>query len=379
MSGRIDWVRKFAKREHERSGLPATKHRKQKQMTVHRVLITGIGGNVGQGVLKALRASAMDFHVVGIDMEALSAGFSLVDTYYQTPRTGDPAFYNSFEAIAREEALEAIYVCSPTELEFFTDHKAELEAELELSIFVNPPEVVRIGSDKMKTAEFLRNAGFAFPETVISTDAEGVERLIEQHGFPLIAKPRVGFSSRNVFLVNSRQEILAASVLVPDLVVQQYLPDSLAEYTAATLSGSDQKVRALIILRRDLLQGTTYRTELIEDKSFDEQMIRIVESLGAIGPCNLQFRVMDGVAYVFEINPRFSGTSGIRYLYGFNDCEMIFDLLHLKNEVPQPELRKAVVLRYWNEIFIPEISFQDLRDGSAKHAGVETIIREIPA
>jgi len=78
-------------------------------------------------------------------------------------------------------------------------------------------------------------------------------------------------------------------------------------------------------------------------------------------------------------DPRFSGTSGIRYLYGFNDCEMIFDLLHLKNEVEQPELRKAVVLRYWNEIFIPELSFQDLRDGRAKHAGVETIIREIPA
>ena len=348
-------------------------------MTGHRVLITGIGGNIGQGVLKALRASGKAFYVVGIDMEALSAGFSLVDRYYQTPRTGDAAFYNVFEAIAREEALEAVYVCSPSELEFFAGHKAELEDELGLSIFVNPPEVVSIGSDKLKTAEFLRDAGFAFPATVISSDAEGLERLIEQHGFPLIAKPRAGFSSRNVFLVNSPTEIQAAAVLVPDLIVQQYLPDLQSEYTAAMLSGADKKVRALIILRRDLLQGTTYRTELIEDESLNDQVVRIVEALGAIGPCNLQFRVIDGTAYVFEINPRFSGTSGIRYLYGFNDCEMIFDLLHLKNEVEQPKLRKAVVLRYWNEIAIPDISFQDLRDGSAKHAGVETIIREIPA
>lgn len=348
-------------------------------MTAHRVLVTGIGGNVGQGVLKALRASGKAFHVIGIDMEALSAGFSLVDRYYQTPRTGDAAFYNAFEAIARDEALEAVYVCSPSELEFFAGHKEELEAELGLSIFVNPPEVVRIGSDKLKTADFLRDAGFPFPETVMSTDEAGVERLIQHHGFPLIAKPRAGFSSRNVFLANSREEILAASVLVPDLVVQQYLPDSLAEYTAATLSGSDRKLRGLIILRRDLLQGTTYRTELIEDNSLADQMKRIVEALGAVGPCNLQFRLLDEVPYVFEINPRFSGTSGIRYLYGFNDCEMIFDLLHLKNEVQQPKLRKAVVLRYWNEIFLPENSFQDLRDGRAKHAGVETITREIPA
>jgi carbamoyl-phosphate synthase large subunit len=348
-------------------------------MTAHRVLITGIGGNVGQGVLKALRASGKAFYVVGIDMEALSAGFSLVDRYYQTPRTGDPGFYDAFGAIAHEEALEAVYVCSPAELESFASHKEDLEAELGLSIFVNPLEVVCIGSDKLKTADFLRDAEFPFPETVLSTDAEGVERLIEQHGFPLIAKPRTGFSSRNVFLANSRQEILAASVLVPDLVVQRYLPDTLSEYTAATLSGSDKKVRALIILRRDLLQGTTYRTELIQDQNFKDQVVRIVEALGAIGPCNLQFRVIDGTAYVFEINPRFSGTSGIRYLYGFNDCEMIFELLHLKNEVQQPALRKAVVLRYWNEICIPDVSFQALRDGRAKHSGVETIIREIPA
>ena len=348
-------------------------------MTGHRVLVTGIGGNVGQGVLKALRASGKAFHVIGIDMEALSAGFSLVDRYYQTPRTGDPAFYNAFEAIAREEALEAVYVCSPSELEFFAGYKTKLEEELGLSIFVNPPEVVRIGSDKLKTADFLRDAEFPFPETVMSTDEAGVERLIQQHGFPLIAKPRAGFSSRNVFLVNSLGELRAAATLISDLIVQRYLPDEKSEYTAATLSGHDKKVRALIILRRDLLQGTTYRTELVEDQNLDDQVVRIVETLGAVGPCNLQFRVMDGMAYVFEINTRFSGTSGIRYLYGFNDCEMIFDLLHLKNEVQQPKLRKAVVLRYWNEIFIPEVSFQDLRDGRAKHAGVETIIREIPA
>jgi carbamoyl-phosphate synthase large subunit len=348
-------------------------------MTGHRVLITGIGGNVGQGVLKSLRASGKSFHIVGIDMEALSAGFSLVDRYYQTPRTGDPAFYNTFETIAREEALEAVYVCSPSELEFFADHQAELEAELGLSIFVNPPEVVRIGSDKLKTADFLRDAGFPFPQTVLSTDAQGVERLIELHGFPLIAKPRAGFSSRNVFLVNSRAELQAASALVPDLIVQQYLPDPQSEYTAATLSGADKKVRALIILRRDLLQGTTYRTELIEDQNFNDQVVRIVEALGAVGPCNLQFRVLDGTVYVFEINPRFSGTSGIRYLYGFNDCEMAFDLLHLKMEVKQPQLRKVVVLRYWNEICIPDTGFQELRDGRAKHSGVETIIREVPA
>ena len=106
-------------------------------------------------------------------------------------------------------------------------------------------------------------------------------------------------------------------------------------------------------------------------------VMRITEALGAVGPCNLQFRVVDGNVYVFEINPRFSGTSGVRYLYGFNDCEMAFDLLHLKTEVTQPKLSKAVVLRYWNEICIPNADFEDLREGRAQHDGYETVIREI--
>jgi len=348
-------------------------------MTSHRVLITGIGGNVGQGVLKSLRAARKAFYIVGIDMEALSAGFSLVDRYYQTPRTGDPAFRSALAAIARTEELEAIYVCSPSELEFFGRHKEELEDELGLSIFISPIEVIRIGSDKFKTAAFLRESGFPFPETVLSTDEEGLARLIEQPGFPLIAKPRAGFSSRNIFIVNSRAEIQAANTLVPDLIVQRYLPDAHAEYTAATLSGADKKVRALIILRRDLIQGTTYRTELFEDAKVAREMIRIVEALGAIGPCNLQFRMMDGVPYVFEINPRFSGTSGIRYLYGFNDCEMIFDLLRLGVEVQQPALQRAVVLRYWNEIYIPNANFQELREERVKHSGSQTILPDIRA
>jgi len=337
-----------------------------------RVLITGIGGNVGQGVLKALRAGRESYHIVGIDMEPLSAGFSLVDRYYRTPRTSDAAFHKAFEAIVRDEAIEAVYVCSPTELEFFASHKDELGT----TVLVNPLPVVRIGSDKLKTAEFLRDHGFCFPETLAADDEDGIEALIAKHGLPVIVKPRAGFSSRNVFLVDSREKIRAAATLVPDLIVQQYLPDDRAEYTAATLSGADQKVRALIIFRRDLIQGTTYRTELVEDSDLEREVVRITEALGAVGPCNLQFRVVDGMVYVFEINPRFSGTSGVRYLYGFNDCEMAFDLLHLKTEVTQPTLNKAVVLRYWNEICIPNAGFEDLRGGRAQHDGYETVIPE---
>src|SRR5262249_48782944 len=75
-----------------------------------------------------------------------------------------------------------------------------------------------------------------------------------------------------------------------------------------------------------------------------------------------QFRIRDGQPFVFEVNPRFSGTAGIRYQYGFNDAEMAFELFRLGEEVRQPELRPAVVLRYWDEIIIPGVNFATVRN-----------------
>jgi carbamoyl-phosphate synthase large subunit len=343
-------------------------------MKTHRVLVTAVGGNIGQGVIKALQAAKRPFYIVGIDMEHLSAGFCLADSYYQVPRTADPAFKRELEIIARNESLEAIYVCSPTELEFFSSCKEQLEQELGLTVFVNPVEIVRIGSDKLKTANFLREARLPSLRTVLATDEKGLDGIISELGFPLIVKPRAGFSSRNVFVLNSREEIRAASTLIPELVVQEYLPDSNSEYTAATLSGRDRKVRASIILHRDLIQGTTYRTELVEKKHLADQVARTVNALGAVGICNLQFRLVDETIFVFEVNPRFSGSCGIRYLYGFNEAEMVFELLRLGLEVQQPELHPAVVLRYWNEIFISGASFQTVRDGRHKRSGTQTIV-----
>jgi carbamoyl-phosphate synthase large subunit len=347
-------------------------------METHRVLVTSVGGNVGQGVIKSLRAGKRKYFIIGLDMESLAAGFSLADSYCRVSKTGSPDFTEDLCSIARKERVEAIYVCSPSELEFFTTHKAELERDAEISVFVNPPEVIDVGSDKLKTANFLRDFGFPYPDTVAASDDVGIDRIIAASGFPVFLKPRIGSSSRNVFLVNSIEEIRAARTLVADLIVQRYLPDATREYTAATVSGEDRIVRACIILHRDLIQGTTYRTELVQNKHMTERVVRIVETLGAVGVCNLQFRLLDGEVFVFEINPRLSGSCGIRYLYGFNESEMLFELFRLGLDVCQPELSSAVVLRYWNEIHLPGATFDGLSRGIQKHNGTQTVFSSRP-
>jgi len=347
-------------------------------MKRHRILVTGVGGNIGQGVIKSLRASRYPFYIVGVDMEPLSAGFSLVDRYETVPRTGSQEYEEKFKAIARQEHLEAVYVCSPNELESFSTHQEALEDEFGFKIFVNPPEVCRIGRDKLRTAQFLKNAGFPFPRTALATDKVSVARLVKECRFPLIMKPREGFTSFNVFLVNSPKQIEAASLLVPDLVLQEYLPEAEGEFTAGTVSGPDRKVRAGIILKRELLQGTTYRTELMEDPEVLREVVRAVEALGAVGICNVQFRRAGGKVVIFEINPRFSGTSGVRYLYGFNDPEMMFELFCLNREPEPPRLRPVVVLRYWNEIYLEGATFESLMKRNQPRHGISVALPSPP-
>jgi carbamoyl-phosphate synthase large subunit len=331
------------------------------------VLVTSVGGNVGQGVVKALRATGR-FRTIGVDMEPLSAGFSLVDGVYVVPRAGAADFADRVGEICRGEAVAAVFVCSDAEIVYYSEARSELEARWGCPIFVNPPEVVAVGNDKLRTARFLADAGLPHPLTVLASDADGVQRLLDAHGFPVLLKPRQGASARSIFLVDSLIQLAAARTLVPDMVAQQYLPGDEAEFTAGTVSDAAGRVRATIVLRRELLQGTTYRSELIEDAAIAGQIERIVTALGAVGPCNVQFRLIDGVVYPFEINPRFSGTSGIRYLHGFNDPELVYDTLVHGGAEP-PALRPGVVLRYWDEVHIPEATFDHLRHAQEASRG----------
>jgi carbamoyl-phosphate synthase large subunit len=331
-------------------------------MKTHRVIITGMGGNIGQGILKSLRSGKRRYEIIGLDMEPLSAGFAFTDCHYVVPKTGDSGFNKALTEILVKEIPEAIFVCSPTELDYFSSQKIDIKNRWGCTVLVNPPEVVHIGSDKLLTANFLKSHNLPWLPTALAENRDDSELVIRETGFPVIIKPRKGFSSHNVFLIDTFEKLKAFSKLIPELIVQKYIPGDF-EYTAGTISDDRGRVRASIILRRHLIQGTTYRTELVKEEILTTQIIRIVESLGAVGPCNLQFRLEGGKTLVFEINPRFSGTSGVRYLYGFNDPELVFELLHLGLEIEQPSLTEAVVLRYWNDVVLPNAGFSTVSKG----------------
>jgi carbamoyl-phosphate synthase large subunit len=73
-------------------------------------------------------------------------------------------------------------------------------------------------------------------------------------------------------------------------------------------------------------------------------------ALNPLGPANFQFRIdRSGRVKVFEINARFSGTTPLRAIAGFNEVEMCLRRLLLGEPVAEPCVEEMVLLRHWSE------------------------------
>jgi carbamoyl-phosphate synthase large subunit len=137
-------------------------------------------------------------------------------------------------------------------------------------------------------------------------------------------------------------------------VVQEWAGADDQEYTAGVIFFHGE-VRALITLRRDLRDGNTYRAYAGTYPEADAYVYDVAMALRPHGPANFQFRRgPDGLFRLFEINARFSGTTPIRALLGFNEVDLCLRYLLSGELVNQPTIQPGVVLRFLQEQFVPQ-------------------------
>ena len=75
--------------------------------------------------------------------------------------------------------------------------------------------------------------------------------------------------------------------------------------------------------------------------------------MGCTYSVNVQCRLVDGVPYVFEINPRFSGTSFMRAMVGYNEPDILIKK-HILNIPVEPKFQydSGVILRGLKETLL---------------------------
>jgi carbamoyl-phosphate synthase large subunit len=314
-----------------------------------KVLVTGAGALVGQGIIRSLIESSLSPVIVAADPSPLSAGLYWTSHRQLVPMARDPTYVQAFENILDRERPDAIIPGTDVELLLFADNRARWEERFGTHVIVSNPSVVRIADDKYLTYLFFRDHGFAAPDSCLPGEESA---LIERVGFPLIVKPRVGARSVGVEKVQTKDELTRALAAREGLVIQECVATERAEYTAGTLT-FEGRCEASIVMRRDLRDGNTYRAYVEAFPELNVEVCRMAEALGTHGPANFQFRLdAQGRAKVFEINMRFSGTTPLRMRAGFNEVEMTLRRTLRNEPIKQPSVQPMTILRHFTETVV---------------------------
>jgi carbamoyl-phosphate synthase large subunit len=321
-------------------------------------LVLGLGGNVSQGILKALRLSALPVRIVGACISASSPGLYAADTALLSPSASDAGFVDWVQDVCIREGIQVVFSGAEPVINALAVARDALEEGTGARIVVSSPEILAIGDDKLLTSEWLRHRGLNYPRCVLGSDADGIEMLLATRGFPLIAKPRHGKGGRGVVVVSTPDEL----GIVPhssDYVLQEYLGRPEDEFTVGCWSDRDGLVRGSIVMRRELTNGTSTAIVVEESPVIRDEAEKIAAALKPMGPCNVQLRMHEGRAVCFEINVRYSGTTPIRAKLGFNDVEA--SLRHYVLGAPAvdlPVVNSGRALRVWREVY-PDVEAMD--------------------
>ncbi len=321
-----------------------------------RVLVTGVGSNVGQGVAKALRAAFPGAFLLGTDCAPLSAGFFALDEGRVLPSADGPGYVAALKEVCLTAGIELVLVASHGEVLAVARARADLEASTSARVVVSAPEAVERCIDKYATVECLRAAGCAFPQSTVDTRPEALTGFLSMVGLPVVVKPRRGQGSKRVSVVSSAAQVREACDSTPDPIVQEHLGSTDEEYTVAVLADRDGRVASATAMRRTLSGGTTVVAETGSFPEIVAEAARVAVALGVIGPVNVQMRLTSRGPVTFEVNPRFSGTTGMRALAGWNDAAAVVRHFLWDEAIALAPPRPGRVLRYYDEVFVPEES-----------------------
>jgi carbamoyl-phosphate synthase large subunit len=349
---------------------------------VIRVLVTAIGGGGhGDQILKALRlATPGRYTIFGADANVNCPQAALVERFVTLPLAGDPEYLPTLLRACKELSVQALFHGCEPELLLFAANRQLFEAQ---GIFlpINDSALIQLCMNKGKTSARLAELGFPAPRYVNvshESELEGID------WFPVVVKPAVGGGgSANVYIAQDMKELKALATflglgdITRGFMIQEYVGTPDQEFTVGVLHDLDGQYVNAIAVKRHLNSGLSVRTSVSNRTDRRElgprlvissgvsqgdigrfhevtgQCREIADRLGSRGPLNLQCRFVDGRVRVFEINPRFSGTTSLRAMIGLNEPDLLMRRHLLGENIGQDATYKeATILRSLTETLL---------------------------
>lgn len=346
-----------------------------------RVLVTGVGGrSFGNQILHALLLGGK-YHVVATDADPFSFGLYQTPNRYIVPFANDPEYISAVLRIVKSEKLNAILPGTEAENLALANSRESFSA-LGCIIIASPVEIIRLCDDKAKINAWLEDNGFLTPRTVTVSDWR---TLVAEVGFPVIGKPtRNTGGSRNVAILQDANEVEQFLAHVPnreEIIFQEYVGTHEDEYTVGVLTSKDGEIIDSIVIHRKLIGlslgekrvvghatyalSTGYSQGFIIKHDFIQRTCeQLAIKLGIRGPLNIQCRLAADKLFVFEVHPRFSGTTSIRADAGFNEPDILLRNFLSNETIARLDYRYDVAaIRAFRSILVPMRDLEKVPQG----------------
>ena len=296
------------------------------------ILITGIGGDIAQGVATIVREKRPGVYLIGVDVHDQHGGHLFVDQFALVPSAGSLNYLDAIKAIVRKYSIDMVIPMSEPELAVASPF-SELAPGVQ---WITPgKQVVRVGLDKLETMRALSGLGIPVPWTEPVSKGRPIS-------YPCILKNRLGSGSRAVFTVANDEDADYLVKRYPGAIYQELLEPANREVTCAVYRSRTGEVASLLMLRR-LTGGFTGWAKVIKHDETSRMCEAIAQGLDLQGSMNVQLRLTDKGPRVFEINPRFSSTVLMRHRIGFSDVLWALDEIEGKSVV-FPEISEGRIL-----------------------------------
>lgn len=338
-----------------------------------RVLVTGVGGrSVGHQILSALLLLGDKYDITCTDADPFSYGLYEVPKRYVVPSARESSYVAAVLGIVAREQSEVLLPGTEAEIRVLVNERERLRAA-GCHLVVSPADVIELCSDKGKLSQWLADNGYGVPKTASSGSWKS---LASECGFPLVAKPASNSGgSRNVAILANDEEVARYIETFPgkesEIVFQEYVGNGDSEYTVGVVIGSDGNIIDSIVMHRKLT-GLSLGSErtvgegrftlstgysqgfIVKDAAIQEYCEALCKKMDLMGPANIQLRRAGSEIKVFEVHPRFSGTTYIRAQAGFNEPDVVIrDQLFGERPGRQHYVTDVAAIRAFRSILVP--------------------------
>jgi carbamoyl-phosphate synthase large subunit len=281
-----------------------------------------------------------------------SSACRVSDQYFIIPRVDKENYIDSILDLCKQNNIKVVIPTIDTELLVLSNAK-ELFSLNNIQIIISDIDFITKCRDKRLTNLLFKDLTIDIPSAIDKTNPS----------FPLFIKPYDGSLSKEIYLINCKEELTVSLLNNPKLMYMEYInPKDFYEYTIDAYYDKNNDLKCLVPRRRIEVRGgeiSKGKTEKLNFYNILKNKLCLIK--GAKGCLTIQVFIGKATGDIIgiEINPRFGGGFPLSYASGANYPKYIIQEYIMNESIDFNDnwIENRVMLRFDSELILDQDDF----------------------